>query len=118
MGVVWKIFRERSREWIRTMRRRRWRIVLILCGCFLVLFYFCLPSQLFQDPYSTILFSRDGRLLSAAIAQDGQWRFPESDTVPEKFIQALTTYEDKRFYTHPGVDILSFGRAVQQNISA
>ena len=81
-------------------------------------YYFCLPSTLFEDPYSTVLEDYQGELLSASIAKDGQWRFPELDTVPEKFAKALVAYEDKRFYSHPGVDILSIGRAIKQNLSA
>lgn len=78
----------------------------------------CLPGQLFTDPYSTVLESREGELLSASIARDGQWRFPPTHNVPDKFQRCLTTFEDKRFRNHPGVDILSLGKAVQQNITA
>jgi len=81
-----------------------------------VLYFFCLPSQLFQDPYSTVLESRDGQLLSASIARDGQWRFPEIQKVPDKFATAIITYEDKRFRYHPGVDLLSLARAMRQNV--
>src|SRR5688572_4177784 len=89
-----------------------------LIGLLVVLmigYYFCLPSTLFNDPYSTVLEDYEGELLSASIAQDGQWRFPELDTVPEKFAKAIVAYEDKRFWNHPGVDILSIGRAFNQN---
>ena len=81
-----------------------------------VLYFFCLPSPLFEDPYSTVLESRDGQLLSASIARDGQWRFPEVQHVSEKFATAIITYEDKRFRSHPGVDPLSLVRAMRQNI--
>jgi len=89
-----------------------------LTAVLLIGYYFCLPSTLFKDPYSTVLEDYQGELLSAAIASDGQWRFPEMDTVPEKFATALVTYEDKRFWSHPGVDVLSFGRAMKQNFDA
>lgn len=64
-----------------------------------------------------VLEDRDGILLGAHIASDGQWRFPKQDSVPDKFKQAIITFEDKRFYRHPGVDLLSLGRAMRQNIS-
>ncbi|RAV99396.1 penicillin-binding protein 1C [Pseudochryseolinea flava] len=89
-------------------------------GIFLVcsmLFYYCLPQQLFHEPYSTVLEASNGKLMSASIAKDGQWRFPETDLVSDKFYKALITFEDKRFYHHPGVDPLSFARAVKQNVS-
>src|SRR5690606_25093663 len=76
----------------------------------------CLPDPLFDSRYSTVLESRNGRLLSATIADDGQWRFPERDSVPEKFAAAIVAFEDKRFYYHPGVDPISMTRALYQNI--
>ena len=82
-----------------------------------VLYFFSLPSRLFDDPYSTVLKSNQGELLSASIAKDGQWRFPKADSVPRKFSEALISYEDKRFYGHPGVDPLSLARAVKQNLA-
>lgn len=88
-------------------------VVILVIG-----YYFCLPSVLFQDPYSTVLEDSRGELLSASIASDGQWRFPELDTVPEKFAAALVVYEDKRFWNHPGIDPISFGRAMKQNFEA
>jgi penicillin-binding protein 1C len=90
-------------------------VALSLMG--LVLYYFSLPSRLFNDPYSTVLKSNQGELLSASIAKDGQWRFPKVDTVPEKFSTALIAYEDKRFYGHPGIDPLSLARAMKQNFT-
>ncbi|HEX6892046.1 MAG TPA: penicillin-binding protein 1C [Chryseolinea sp.] len=88
-------------------------LVILLC-----VYFYCLPENLFQDPYSTVLEDRRGELLSATIADDGQWRFPESREIPDKFSEALITYEDKRFRSHPGVDLLSMGRAIRQNIKA
>ncbi|WP_197705575.1 penicillin-binding protein 1C [Labilibaculum antarcticum] len=81
-------------------------------------FWFSLPSELFQDPTSTILFSREGKLLGARIATDGQWRFPESELVPEKFEKSLLAFEDQYFYYHPGVNPVSLGRAFLLNIKA
>ncbi|MCB9264807.1 MAG: penicillin-binding protein 1C [Lewinellaceae bacterium] len=63
-----------------------------------------------------VLESRDGSLLGARIAADGQWRFPEIDSIPPKFETALTEFEDRRFYYHPGVDPIGLGRALLQNI--
>lgn len=81
-------------------------------------YWFCLPSPLFDDPTCTIIEDREGRLLGARIAHDGQWRFPPTDSVPEKFAKAIVTFEDKRFFSHPGFDPLAFGRAIRQNLQA
>jgi len=81
-------------------------------------FYFCLPKTLFEDPYAMVLNDQAGKLLSARIAKDGQWRFPEVNDLPEKYKTALVTFEDKNFYSHFGVDFLAIGHAIQQNIKA
>jgi penicillin-binding protein 1C len=95
--------------------RVKWvAIALIL----VIAYYFSLPKELFNNPYSTVLEAKSGELLSASIADDGQWRFPPLRNVPAKFQDALIQFEDKRFYNHPGIDPLSFGRAFKQNIKA
>ncbi len=96
----------------------RWMIVGVVTTALCVAYYFSLPRKLFNDPYSTVLEDRNGELLAATIAKDGQWRFPQIDSVPEKFATALTLFEDKRFRSHPGIDVLSLGRAIRQNIQA
>jgi len=80
-------------------------------------FIFCLPEPLFLDPYSTVVNAKNGELLGAKIATDGQWRFPQIEKVPKNFEQAIITYEDKRFYHHTGVDYLALARAMRSNIS-
>lgn len=89
-------------------------IVCILFGWFLV----ALPSPLFVSPTSYVVEASNGELMSATIAKDGQWRFPAADTVPDKFAKCIIAFEDKRFYNHPGVDILALARAMKQNYRA
>jgi len=85
-------------------------------GLALLWYAFCLPRPLFDAPTCMVLESREGNLLGARIAADGQWRFPEIDSVPLKFETALLEFEDRRFYYHPGIDPISLGRALVQNI--
>ena len=80
-------------------------------------YLFCLPRQLFRAPLSATAAAADGTLLGARISADGQWYFPPSDHVPEKFARCIITYEDKRFRLHGGVDVLSAARALRQNLS-
>lgn len=93
-------------------------IVITFVMLCVIWYYFSLPARLFKDPFATIIESSEGELLSAAIATDGQWRFPETDSVPQKFERAIVTFEDKRFFSHPGVDPLSMTRALKQNLAA
>lgn len=92
--------------------RLAWGAVLLLLVCY----SFCLPRPLFDAPTSMVLEDEEGNLLGARIAADGQWRFPASDSLPDRFIRALLEFEDRRFYKHPGIDPRGLGRAVLQNI--
>ena len=60
----------------------------------------------------------DGTLLGARIADDGQWRFPGTEIVPDKFEKAILTFEDRYFYYHPGINPVAIVRAVKNNIKA
>ncbi len=94
---------------------RFWMVLSLLT--FLGWFWFSLPEPLFQSGYSTVLVDADGQFLSARIATDYQWRFPVSDTVPSKFKDAILCFEDEYFYKHIGVNPVSVGRAIWQNLS-
>ena len=95
------------------------RTIVISIFLFLtVIYWMILPSQLFNDPYCTIIKDRNGELMGAHIAEDGQYRFPETENLPEKFKESIIAFEDKRYKYHWGVDILSLARALKQNISS
>lgn len=72
----------------------------------------------FSAPYSFTVYSSDGKLLGAAVAEDGQWRFPKTEIIPQKYKTALFTYEDKNFYFHGGVDPIAIFRAALDNFFA
>ena len=93
------------------------RILIILVSLVLLtLFWFSLPNPLFSDPYSIVVEDKNDKLLGAIIAEDGQWRFPLVESVPDKFVTAITHFEDKNFFYHPGVNPFSLIRAAYQNI--
>lgn len=83
----------------------------------LVAYYFCLPKILFNVPTATVVESKQGLLLGAKIADDGQWRFPVLDSVPFKFKSCLLNFEDAYFYKHPGFNPISMVKAMGSNIS-
>jgi len=85
-------------------------VVLLVC------YYFCLPEQLFTDPTATVIESRNGELLGASIAKDGQWRFPHNDSIPNKFKECLILFEDEYFYKHPGFNPVSIVKALRGNM--
>jgi penicillin-binding protein 1C len=93
-------------------KKGKWSFVLLVLG---IWYGFCLPKMLFHEPTSTVILDKDGNLLAAQIAKDGQWRFPVRDSVPVKFAQCIIQYEDRQFYNHPGFNPASIGRAIKQN---
>jgi penicillin-binding protein 1C len=107
-------------KFINSLQLRRYRlyyysILLIITG---LSFWFSLPQPIFSDPFSTVVTDRNFELLGARIADDGQWRFPISDSIPQKYKTSLLLYEDKYFYRHPGINPISLLKAFSRNIRA
>lgn len=94
------------------------RLCLVLVLLLIAGWWLALPDPLFDLPYSVVVEDQRGELLSARIAADGQWRFPALDSVPQRFATALIAFEDKRFWHHPGIDLLALARACYQNARA
>jgi penicillin-binding protein 1C len=97
--------------------KRKIKILLITAGV-LITPVLLSPLPRFKAPLSTVVEANDGTLLGARIADDGQWRFPPSDSVPARFEKALLTFEDSYFYYHPGINPVSVIRALITNIKA
>ncbi len=99
----------------KTLSRMTGGIIAVL----LIAYWLCLPKNIFKGKsYSTVVTDRNGELLGARIASDGQWRFPPSDTVPQKFRTALIEFEDRWFTFHPGVNPVAIARAAAGNLRA
>lgn len=92
---------------------RKTSALILLIG---IWYYLALPNPLFNQPTCMVLEDKRHNLLGAKIAKDGQWRFPYQAEIPDKFIQAITQFEDRRFFYHPGIDPIGIGRAFLQNI--
>jgi len=77
------------------------------------------PAPLGQTlEVSRTVLDRDGRLLRAYLTDEGRWRLPATrDDVDPRFLDALLAYEDKRFFSHHGVDPLAMMRAAYQLVS-
>lgn len=97
-------------------QQRRNTIWISLITIMVWLYYQCLPTPLFNTPYSTVLFDKDHHLLGAHVAEDEQWRFHAPDSIPYKFEKSLLLFEDEHFFKHPGINPLSLVRALKQNL--
>lgn len=93
---------------------RKWR--LLITFVVIIVGFLFLPVVRFNDPTNTILEDSQGVLLSARITEDGQWRFPDCDSVPQKISACILHYEDQYFRKHPGVNPVSLTKALFRNI--
>jgi penicillin-binding protein 1C len=68
---------------------------------------------------STTIVDRNGKLLRAYAMADGRWRLPvdAKTAVDPGYLKLLLAYEDRRFYSHGGVDALALGRAAFQLVT-
>ncbi|MFW5972289.1 MAG: penicillin-binding protein 1C [Bacillota bacterium] len=94
-------------------------IILILITAGGVLWFIELPAPFFLQDYSTVVQDINGKYLRVFLNENEQWCFPPDEReIPYKLKTAVVNYEDKRFYSHPGIDIFALGRAISQNIRA
>ncbi len=96
---------------------KKHRITLSMMLIVFLVWLFCLPKTLFEDPTSTVVTSSDNVLIGARIAEDGQWRFPQIDSVPNRFKQSVLLFEDEYFYRHPGFNPISIFNAIKHNLT-
>jgi penicillin-binding protein 1C len=68
---------------------------------------------------STTVVDRNGKLLRTYAMADGRWRLPvdAKNNVDPGYLKLLLAYEDRRFYSHGGVDPLALGRAAFQFVT-
>lgn len=71
------------------------------------------PGLIPEDTHwSQAVTDRDGRLLHLSLSEDGAYRLPvEPGSVSREALDAAVRYEDRYFYSHPGVNPLSIVRA-------
>lgn len=97
-------------------RRFLYRTGLVITGLFFL--FLCIPVPRFDDPYSTVLLAKDGELLGAHIASDGQWRFPASNNYSPKYTACVLEFEDQQFFRHFGFNPVAFFQALVENSRA
>ena len=67
------------------------------------------------EALSVTVLDREDRLLRAYTTPDGRWRLAaEPKQVDARYLAMLLAFEDKRFWSHRGVDPYAFGRASWQ----
>lgn len=101
--------------WRSNLNRRRIALwtVLLLTPLFLFLGIFFFPTKMDRlHDLSPSVYDKDGELLHCSLNRNEKWQLETKvEDVDAKFINLLIHTEDKRFYTHPGVDVAALLRA-------
>lgn len=102
---------KRFRKWL----RRTGISIMIMILVFLLL-HLCFPLDA-DISYAPVVLDRKGVPLYTWITADEQWRIQANlDEISPELKKAIVFKEDKRFYYHPGIDLLSLGRAIGSNL--
>jgi penicillin-binding protein 1C len=101
-------------------RLQRAGFALFVLACALIVADRVFPPDMTRaKTLSPEVTAKDGSLLRAFLSQDGAWRIhTEPRDVSPRYLLLLKTYEDRRFDSHPGVDLLALARAASQWLGA
>ena len=76
------------------------------------------PPTIDKSKLSRVLLAEDGTILRVTTTRDGKIRLgADVQDVDPRFIRLLVTYEDRRFFSHAGIDPLALARALWQWVS-
>lgn len=97
------------------------RAVCVAAAALLALLIYDAARLDLRGPAPTyLLLDRNGRFLAelgAAEEEAGEYGYWPIAELPPRVVAAALALEDRRFYKHPGVDLLAIGRAIGQNLS-
>lgn len=71
----------------------------------------------FKSRYSKILYDKNDEILSVFLNDEEQWHIKSTD-IPKRLKIAVINYEDRKFYSHFGVDFLALMRAFVNNFNS
>lgn len=107
------------RRWLRRLALGAAGLCLLAVGAGAILDRLYPPALDRYQDRSAVVLDAQQHVLRAFTSSDQMWRLPATvDDVPPIFLEMLTTYEDRRFWLHPGVDPIALVRATAQMIAS
>ena len=92
--------------------------LLCLFATVLLLRLIPVPKLYWPATDSKVLFDREGRLLTLSLSGDEKYRFfVPIEQISSAVIQSTLQYEDRYFFSHPGVNPYSLVRAAWTTIA-
>lgn len=93
--------------------------VVIITAIVLDTWVFPLPFSSLHKKPSTFVYDRNGQLMRCFISSDQYWRQPvKLDGISTLLVKSVLACEDRWFYYHPGVNVVSLISAAIDNIKA
>ena len=88
------------------------KVAIFIITLFILLFIYLIKIYVSYEPkklveninYSKIVLDRNGEILSVFLNKDEEFHLKYEGDIPETLKLAVLNYEDKKFYSHSGVD--------------
>ena len=88
------------------------KVIIFFITLFILLFIYLIKVYITYDPkklveevnYSKVVLDRKGQILSVFLNNEEEFHIKYDGEVPETLKTAVINYEDKKFYSHSGVD--------------
>lgn len=92
-------------------------LAILLSGIVFVRYF--LPINLPTLPYSLVLQDRTGKEIGEIVYSGSiRHRAMQFEEIPEFYRNSLLAVEDRRFYSHPGIDPIGLGRSLWNDLKA
>jgi penicillin-binding protein 1C len=92
-------------------------ILIFFCAALAVLALWPVHPDTLDRPCSPVVTDKHGKPLRIFLSPDDKWRFyVHFSEISPVLIDTVTCYEDRFFYSHPGVNPLALARAFWQNL--
>jgi len=86
---------------------------------FLLDWFYPFPTKRLSPPHATVVTGSKGEPIRFFLARDQYWRFPANlADIAGIYLDAVLASEDRHFFRHPGVNILSLIKAAAANVAA
>ena len=101
------------------------KVAIFIITLFILLFIYLIKIYVTYEPkklveninYSKIVLDRNGEILSVFLNKDEEFHLKYEGDIPETLKLAVLNYEDKKFYSHSGVDYPRILKSLFNNIT-
>ena len=101
------------------------KVIIFFITLFILLFIYLIKVYITYDPkklveevnYSKVVLDRKGQILSVFLNNEEEFHIKYDGEVPETLKTAVINYEDKKFYSHSGVDYPRILKSFFNNIT-